>query len=217
MEARHFAAATGYNVVAFLPGSHAVLGEECLVLGAHLDHCGRHLGILFPGADDNASGSAVVMEVARAFAASGLRPKRTVAFVLFGGEEMGLLGSSAFASRPPQPLQKIATMFNFDMEGAGDRAFVSWSAGASEIRASVEEADRRLGLVSGTREIQSVGVRSSDFAPFFLKGIPCAGFYSNGPHLHYHQAGDTIFRINPDILGAISRLALLSSWHWTER
>lgn len=217
VEARHAPQAVGYNVVGYLPGSDPALRDQCVVLGAHFDGCGRHLGILFPGADDNASGSAVVMEVARALAASGPRPRRPWAFVLFGGEEMGLLGSSHFAAHLPAPFRKVDAMFNLDMEGEGDRAFASCSAAPAALRQAIENAGQRLGILAGIREILEVGVRSSDFAPFFLQGVPVAGFYSNGPHLAYHQAGDSIFRINPDILAAIARLTLLSAWYWDGR
>lgn len=217
VEARFFPAAVGRNIVGFLPGSDPALAGECVVLGAHFDGCGRHLGILFPGADDNASGSAVVMEIARALAASGLRPRRSLAFVLFGGEEMGLLGSNHFAAHLPAPFRRVDAMFNLDMEGEGDRAFASYSAEPAALRQAIERSDARLRILSGSRELREVGVRSSDFAPFFLQGVPCAAFYSSGPHLAYHQAGDTIFRINPDILGAIARLTLLSAWDWADR
>ena len=217
VEARHFPAAAGFNIAGYLPGSDPALAGECIVLGAHFDGCGRHLGILFPGADDNASGSAVVMEVARAMAASGLRLRRPVAFVLFGGEEIGLLGASHFAAQLPAPFRRVDAMFNLDMEGEGDRAFAAFSAVPAALRQAIERADARLRILSGSREIREVGVRSSDFAPFFLQGVPCAGFFSNGPHLAYHQAGDSILRINPDILAAVARLALLSAWHWDGR
>jgi hypothetical protein len=217
VQARHFSAGTGFNAVAYLPGSDPELQGECVVLGAHLDGCGSPLGILFPGADDNASGSAVVMEAARAFAASGLRPRRTLVFVLFGGEEMGLLGSRHFAAHVPAPFARISAMFNLDMEGAGDRAFAQFSAEPPALKESIARADSLLHILSGSGTIREVGVRSSDFAPFFLQGIPCAAFYSNGPHLGYHQAGDSIFRINPDILGRITQLTMLSAWFWAER
>jgi hypothetical protein len=217
VQARYFPDGNGYNVIAYLPGSDPQLRDECLVLGAHLDGCGRHLGILFAGADDNASGSAVVMEAARAFAVSGLRPRRTLVFVLFGGEEMGLLGSVHFAAHVPAPLKKIGAMFNLDMEGEGARAFAQFSAGSPELQQAIEKADGFLGILEGSGTIREVGVRSSDFAPFFMQGIPCAAFYANGPHLHYHAAGDTIFRINPDILAAVTRLTLLGAWSWADR
>ena len=217
VEARHFADGKGYNVVGYLPGSDPRRKGECVVLGAHLDGCGRHLGIVFPGADDNASGSAVVMEIARAFAVSGLRPRRTLVFVLFGGEEMGLLGSRYYAAHAPVPLKKIDAMFNFDMEGEGSRAFAQFSPKPAALKEAIDKADGFVRLISGSRPIQEVGVRSSDFAPFFLQGAPCAAFYSNGPHLHYHEEGDSIYRINPEIMGEISRLAFLSVWFWAER
>ena len=65
--------------------------------------------------------------------------------------------------------------------------------------------------------IQGVDARGSDHAPFFAKGIPVAAFFSNGPHLHYHQTGDTIFRINPDIMASIARLAFLAAFEWADR
>ena len=217
VEARHFADGSGSNVVAYIQGSDPRLREEYVVLGAHLDGCGRHLGILFPGADDNASGCAVVMEVARAFTAARIRPRRSIAFVLFGGEEMGLLGARHFAQHLPAPIKKISAMFNFDMEGEGDRAWVQLSQEPAALKADIEKADASVQIMAGSSFFKGVGVRSSDFAPFFLQGIPCAAFYSNGPHLHYHAAGDSIFRINPEILGAIGRLAFLSTWFWAER
>jgi len=215
--ARHFADGIGYNVVAYLQGSDPRLRDEYVILGAHLDGCGRHLDILFPGADDNASGSAVVMAIARAFSAARIRPRRSMLFVLFGGEEMGLLGSNHFAQHLPAPIKKISAMFNFDMEGEGDRAFVQFSQEPAALKADIERADASVQIIGGSAFFKGVGVRSSDFAPFYLQGIPCAAFYSNGPHLHYHTGGDTIFRINPDIMGAIGRLAFLSTWFWAER
>jgi hypothetical protein len=217
VESRHFAEGIGYNVVAYIQGSDPRLRDEYVVLGAHLDHCGRHLDILFPGADDNASGSAVVMEIARVFSVARLRPRRSVVFVLFGGEEMGLLGSNHFAGNLPAPIRKISAMFNFDMEGEGDRAYVQCSQEPADLKADILKADASVQIMAGSSFFKGVGVRSSDFAPFYLQGVPCAAFYSNGPHLHYHANGDSIFRINPDILGAIGRLAFLSTWYWAER
>jgi hypothetical protein len=96
---RHFAEGIGYNVAAYFEGSDPQLRKECLLIGAHLDHCGLQLGLLYPGADDNASGSSVVLGVARAFSKLKRKPKRSVLFVLFGGEEMGIMGSEYFARR----------------------------------------------------------------------------------------------------------------------
>lgn len=99
VSSRHFPYGVGYNIVGTVEGSDLKLKKECLVVGGHFDHCGSHLGLLFAGADDNASGSAVVMEIAEAFSKLSRKPKRSVVFVLFGGEEMGLMGSNYFADQ----------------------------------------------------------------------------------------------------------------------
>ncbi len=211
VESRHFPDGIGYNVVGIVPGSDPGLSKECLVIGGHFDHNGRHMGLLFPGADDNASGSAVVMEIAEAFAKLTKKPRRTVIFVLFGGEEKGLMGSEYFVGHLPPGFDKVNTMFNFDMVGEGDRAGIGYSADSPELKELLEEADTHVKTLRGAYPIRGVGVRGSDHAPFFQKGIPCVSFHSNGPHLYYHQTGDTIYRINPDIMADIGRLAFLAA------
>jgi hypothetical protein len=214
---RHFPDGVGYNVAAFVEGSDPKLRGECIVIGGHYDHCGSHMGLIFPGANDNASGSAVVMELAEAYSKLRERPKRSVVFALFGGEEMGLAGSTHFAEHLPAGFAKVTGMFNFDMVGEGDGASCSYTSDPPELRAALEEAGRRVGNLRRSREIKHVGVRSSDFAPFFLRGAPCVACFSNGPHLAYHETGDTIYRINPDILADIARIGFLASYEWANR
>lgn len=200
-------AGIGYNVAGWVEGSDPVLRREVVVLGAHFDACGEHLGLLFPGADDNGSGSSVVMGAAKAAAMLGRKPKRSLLFVLFGGEEKGLQGSSYFAAHMPKPFEKVAAMFNFDMEGEGDRAGAAITADPATLKTAILHADEKSGTLADTRVMDPPGVRGSDFAPFFNLGVPCASFWSNGPHIEYHTSGDTIYRINPDILADIARLA----------
>jgi len=217
VESRHFPKAVGYNVVAYVEGSDPKLRGECVVVGGHLDHCGRHMGLLFPGADDNASGSATVMEVARAYAALGHKPKRSVAFVLFGGEELGLQGSTYFVDHVPAPFGKVDAMFNFDMTGEGDGLGGAVSAEPAAFKTALEDADKSVKIIRGLGVIREVGVRGSDFAPFFLKGITAASLGSNGPHIAYHQTGDTIYRINPEIMADAAKVAFLASYLWANR
>lgn len=217
VEARHFSDGEGYNIVGYVEGSNPILKKECVVIGGHFDHCGLHMGLLFAGADDNASGSAVVMEIAEAFSKLKKRPKRSVVFVLFGGEEMGLMGSTHFAENLPSPFEKTDAMFNFDMVGEGEGTICVHSPEPPEFKNVFEGADKHTKIIRRTAVIRGIGVRSSDFAPFFLKGATCAAFFSNGPHLHYHQTGDTIYRINPDIMADIARLAFLSAFTWADR
>ena len=128
-------------------------------------------------------------------------------FVLFGGEEKGLQGSTYFAGRMPGSFSKVAAMFNFDMEGEGDKAGAAISAVPETLKTAILLADEKSRTLAGTWAMTPPGVRGSDFAPFFNQGIPCASFWSNGPHIEYHTRGDTIYRINPDILADIARLA----------
>jgi hypothetical protein len=200
-------AGVGYNVAAWVEGSDPELRREVVVLGAHYDGCGEHLGLLFPGANDNASGSSVVLGAAKAAALLGEKPKRSLLFVLFGGEEKGLQGSTWFAEHMPGSIDKVVAMFNFDMEGEGAKALAAISAVPETLKSTILRADEKSKTLAETMVMNPPGVRGSDFAPFFNKGIPCASFWSNGPHIEYHTIGDTIYRINPDILADIARLA----------
>lgn len=206
VKSRHVPVGTGYNVAGWLEGADPSLRGEYVVVGAHADHCGTHAGIRFPGANDNASGTAAVMEIARLFTHDPNRPARSVAFVLFGGEEAGLKGSEYFVSRLSDYPGKAAAMINFDMVGAGDGMNCGYSGAVPALETIVREADAQVGTLRSVRAIRGLGVRGSDYAPFFARGIPCVSFASNGPHLEYHMAGDTIYRINPDILADAARL-----------
>ena len=200
-------AGTGYNVAGWVEGSDPGLRREVVVVGAHFDGCGEHMGLLFPGANDNASGSGVVLAAARAAAALRVKPRRSLLFVLFGGEEKGLQGSNWFVGHLPSAFDRVAAMFNLDMEGEGDRAGVAVSAVPETLKAAILRADEGSQTLAATRVLNPPGVRGSDFAPFYLQGVPCASFWSNGPHIEYHTVGDTIYRLNPDILADICRLA----------
>jgi len=214
---RHFPQAVGYNIVGYIEGSDARLRRECVVIGGHFDHTGAHMGLLFPGADDNASGSATSMEAGKAFAALVRKPKRSVVIALFGGEELGLQGSTWFVDHVPGPFDKVTGMLNFDMTGEGDGLWGAVAAEPAEFKKALEEADRSVKILRGLGTIRGVGVRGSDFAPFFLKGIAAASLGSNGPHLAYHQTGDTIYRINPDIVADAAKLAFLAGFAWADR
>jgi hypothetical protein len=217
VDSEYFPGAVGYNVAGYVEGSDPVLKKQCLIIGGHFDHCGLHMGCHFSGANDNASGSAAVMEIAEAFSELKKKSKRSVMFVLFGGEEMGLMGSYYFADHLPTQFEAVDAMFNFDMVGEGDGTIVGIQPDSPEFMQALEEADRHVHTLKKTFFIREVGVRSSDYAPFFLKGARCMSFFSNGPHLHYHKTGDTIYRINPDILADISTLAFLTGFAWADR
>jgi hypothetical protein len=108
------------NVLASLPGNDPDLTQEILLIGAHRDHFGQQAGLIFPGADDNASGTAVMLEIARALAKANARGKRTIVFASFSGEEQGLVGSRLYLERPIVPIGATKAMINIDHTGIGN-------------------------------------------------------------------------------------------------
>ncbi|MEP6492698.1 MAG: M28 family peptidase [bacterium] len=188
------------NVFAVLPGRDPALRGEYIVVGAHFDHLGNSTdGALDPdshavrrGADDNASGTAAVMELARLFAHAPAR--RSIIFVNFSGEEEGLLGSSYFADHSPVPIDSIYTMLNFDMVGRlrNDKLIVYGIATATEFPALLDSANSATHLrIAG----QGDGFGPSDHSSFYAKNIPVLHFFTD-LHDDYHRATDTPEKIN---------------------
>ena len=193
------------NVVGLLPGTDPVLKDEYLVLGAHLDHVGTQGGtLLFPGANDNASGSAAVLEMAEAFVHGGVEPRRTVIFVLFSGEEQGLIGSKAYAENPARPLDKTVAMFNLDCVAHGDSISAGNGKSAPVLHRLVKDldADHANLTVAGTW-----GGGGADAAPFHDRGVPAVYFASRHSYTHLHLASDTVETLNPDLYRELTRLA----------
>jgi hypothetical protein len=217
VESTHVAEGTGYNVIGVIPGSDPALSREYIVVGGHADHTGTLGSLLFPGANDNASGTAVAMEIGRVLAAMPARPKRTVVVALFGGEEMGLKGSEYLAAHLPPALGTCVGMVNFDMVGEGDGMHAGYSPEPAPMKQALDAADGKAKVLKGSSPIVGMGVQGSDHGPFMTRGIPVISFSSNGPHLSYHAAGDTIYRVNPEMLGAAARLGFLSVVHLASR
>jgi len=212
--------APAYNVVAVLPGSDPKLKDEFVVIGSHLDHLGRPDGVIRPGADDDGSGSTGVLAVSRAFAKNPIKPRRSILFVTFCGEEMGLLGSSFFARNPPIPLASIVSELQMDMIGRDEEESVEGNAGekAEDNRNSLHLIGTKkmsmdlheLCLAANTKhagfdlEWDEEGMFSrSDHANFARKGVPVAFFFT-GLHHDYHATTDTVDRINFPKLGRVA-------------
>ena len=198
----------GFNVVALLPGRDKKLAGEYVVVGAHLDHVGSWPA-LCPGADDNASGAAALLEVARAAAKAKDRPRRTLAFVWFGGEELGLLGATQFARHPPEGLRYCTAVLNMDMVGAGTGAYVSGGKNFPEIYNALESARDHyapeMTLVAG----ESSGEPRADHGPFQALGVRAVSLFgSGGSHHGYHTPGDTLYFITPKTMEAVGRTVL---------
>ena len=199
------------NVVALVPGRDPALAGQYVVIGAHFDHLGRStIGAMDPeagsairnGADDNASGTAAVLELARLLSATPTR--RSVIFASFSGEELGLLGSQWFVEHSPVPLDRVTAMINFDMVGRlkNDRLIVYGVNTATEMPALVQAAN-----VSPAFDLKAVGdgYGPSDQSSFYAKGIPVLHFFTD-LHDDYHRATDDADKI--DSVGAARVVAM---------
>ncbi|MBI4902562.1 MAG: M28 family peptidase [Acidobacteria bacterium] len=187
------------NIVGMIPGE----SDEYVIIGAHYDHLGlgdQHslapslIGKIHPGADDNASGSAGLLELARYF---GARPKmkRGLLFLSFAGEELGLLGSAYYAEHPTLPLDKAVAMINMDMIGrpANGRIFVNGTGTGSNLKAIIDKAASSTDLKVDLAEKSGYG--SSDHTSFTAKQVPVIFFFS-GLHADYHKPSDTWDKID---------------------
>jgi hypothetical protein len=205
------------NVVGVLEGSDPALRNEVVVIGAHYDHVGflkNHApgeDYIFNGADDNASGTSAVMAIASAFHARMERPRRTVLFIFFAGEEKGLFGSQAYAGHPLYPMDSTVAMINLDMVGRGnmDTLFVCGISRSPDMIRINEEENRSIGftLVYG----QESFLGRSDQASFLKKHVPVI-FLNTGEHPDYHKVSDEVSRINFDKAARVARLGFLNAW-----
>ncbi|MCX6281037.1 MAG: M20/M25/M40 family metallo-hydrolase [Bacteroidetes bacterium] len=188
------------NVVALLEGSDPVLKDEYLVIGGHYDHLGfggpgsgsrvPDTNAIHNGADDNASGTAMVMELAKALGPQKTKLKRSILFIAFSGEEMGLLGSKYFVNNPVADLKKIKAMFNFDMVGRFDKEKNSISISGTGTSAEGDSILRvfEKGLTFMVTHSPD-GYGPSDHASFYSSNIPVF-FFTTGVHMDYHTPAD---------------------------
>lgn len=197
------------NVVGVLEGSDPKMKNEFLIIGAHLDHVGSQAGEIYaPGANDNSSGSAAVLEIAEAFVKENIRPKRSVIFVLFASEELGLIGSKYFVDHSPVPLDKIIAMINLDCVGYGDSLQVGNGKSAPMLWRVAQKQDSLITkmMVEGTWN-----GGGADAGPFHEKGIPAAYFVTTNSYAHLHYMTDTPETLNKTLFVKITNLAFLTA------
>lgn len=201
---------TTSNVIGVLPGTDPAVRDQAIVIGAHYDHLGRggeasmapdQHGQVHHGADDNASGTAVVMALARAFAAAGGAP-RTLVFAAFGAEELGLLGSAEYVKRPAIPMDRTVLMVNLDMVGRlrDGRLYIGGIDSGVGLRAIVNRATADLPLSPALSESP---YGPSDHTSFYVAGRPVT-FFTTGAHGDYHRPSDTWDRINAPGLATVA-------------
>ncbi|MER3413120.1 MAG: hypothetical protein C4341_02555 [Armatimonadota bacterium] len=215
------------NVVGLLEGSDPILKEEVVGLGAHLDHLGRQGDVIYYGADDDASGSTALLAVAKALVSNPTRPKRSILFMAFCGEEMGLIGSRYYTDHPLIPTEKMICHLQMDMVGRNEESsqepaaenvdtihLVGSKRLSSELHALVLAMNR---YVNFRFEYDEEDVFSrSDHVNFHNKGIPVA-FLFDGFHPDYHQPTDTVDKINLDKIANAARLFYLVAFEAANR
>lgn len=199
------------NVLAMLPGSDSQLQDEVVIVGAHYDHLGIRNGRVYYGADDNASGTAGLLEIAEAFSEMPERPRRSVLFAAFSAEELGLLGSEYYVENPSFPLHKTVAMINLDMIGRNEDNTVSviGSNRSRQIHELNIAANEEIGLnfvFDGERYFNR-----SDQANFAKYSIPVI-FYNTNTHEDYHRPSDVPEKIVAEKMTRIARLAFLVAW-----
>jgi len=195
------------NCVGLLEGSDDRLKDEIIIIGGHHDHVGKKGqknggqagGVIgndeiWNGADDNASGTSTVMAVAKAFGEGNIRPKRSILFMTFSGEELGLLGSRHYAKNPILPLEKTVAMINLDMVGRNPNVAVGISGISSfsdsdVIKDLLEKEISRTGLKANIQDGISGFWLASDQASFTAKDVPALFFFAGG-HKDYHRVTD---------------------------
>jgi len=235
----------GTNVVGFIEGSDPKLKDEVIVIGGHLDHLGRFEDYIFNGADDDGSGSVGVMNAARAFAMNPQKPKRTVVFCLWAGEEQGLLGSRYYTMSPAFPIEKTVAYLNLDMisrpytqQTMASAARMFNFPGGQDLMKKVKPAnflpisftakggfadviravDQYVGLDVFLRESsgQERGGGGSDHSSFAAVNVPWL-FAIAAMTEDYHQTSDSVEKVSGDLIEKISRLTYAAAYTMADK
>ncbi len=233
----------GFNVIGKLEGSDPALRPEAILLGAHMDHLGMPNGVLHPGVDDNASGVAALLELARSLAATPVRPRRTLLFAFWTGEEEGKFGSGHYTRQPRWPLATTKTYLNLDMIGhpstPAELQTLAADSGLKDPKVFFEGLDpahfAEPGLSSAHRELGPVLAQAgrgtgmslhldwtdgrnggSDYRDFARRHVPFVRFF--GSYFpDYHKPGDTLEKLDPQQVKRMARLVLATAWLLADR
>jgi hypothetical protein len=224
---------TDPNVLGLLEGSD--LKDEIIVIGGHYDHDGKSAnGTIFPGADDNASGTTAVLELARAFSQAkteGNGPRRSILFITYAAEEKGLLGSKYYTENPIFPLSNTVTCINIDMIGRIDNKHLNGNhnyihaIGADKLSSELAAINKEANAKSSQLELDLMYddpkdpmrlYYRSDHYNFAKKGIPSI-FYFSGLHPHYHTPDDTVDKIDFPIMVKREKFIFQTAWDVANR
>jgi hypothetical protein len=210
LKGKKFSDGKGKNVIAKITGTDPLLKNQYIVIGAHFDHLGVTNGQIYNGAEDNASGSAVVMEVARLMKEHNIQTKRTVIFCLWTAEELGLVGSRFWVKNPTDSVKmdQVVTYFNMDMVGLGDQINAPGALNFPSIWEVIKrDQDQEVFDVVKAKE---GGPGGSDHSAFIELGIEALALMTGGSggHPDYHDTGDDVKKLNSEILSKTGKFVL---------
>ncbi|GAB1451490.1 M28 family metallopeptidase [Draconibacterium sp.] len=210
---KYFPDAKACNVVGLIEGSDPVLKNEVIIIGGHLDGQGSMGDVIFPSALDNASGVADILGAAKALAQSEVKPKRSVLFILIGGEECGLYGSEHYAKNPLFPIEKTKLMINLDMVGNGTGFYLGAAKSFPELFNHFEAANDNFihRDMKSSEWRKNYGRPRSDASNFENVGIPTFSFYTQNSvfPVFYHHPLDKTDVLTPEIMEDAAKLLYL--------
>ena len=203
------------NVVMMLPGEDDSLKNEYIIIGAHFDHLGKggkgsssmkqDTIAIHPGADDNASGIGMMLEIAEKFALTKGSHPRSIICIAFSGEEKGLLGSKYFVNNPGIDMSKIDAMINLDMVGRLQESNILQISGIGTSPGFVDIVNMLNDTSSIKLALSEAGYGPSDHSSFYSKNVPVL-FFTTGAHTDYHKPSDTYDMINYEGMVKVSAL-----------
>ncbi len=205
-----------WNIVGYLPGTDPELKDEVIVIGAHYDHLGKSGSRIYNGADDNGSGTVAVMEVAEAFSTIKDQLKRTIVFIAFSGEEIGLVGSGYYTRNPLFSMSDTIYMVNLDMVGWLRNKNLKFLGGGSStyMRNLINLVSERYPGINPY--ITSSAGGGSDHVPFIRANVPSVFLHSGSTDV-YHTPSDTVEKVNYDGLTEITKVAFEMVWRINEK
>ncbi|MCL5019986.1 MAG: M28 family peptidase [Patescibacteria group bacterium] len=213
-----FSSKDSRNVIGMIEGADSLLKKEYVVFTAHYDHIGKIGNEIYNGADDNASGSAALLEIAEAFSLNPVKPRRSILFLHVSAEEKGLLGSKYYVANPSYPMDKTIACINLDMISRNELDslyIIGDDLISSDLRRIIEEANSYIGLSFGheynrLNDPNMYFFRSDQYS-FAMYGIPSV-FYFTGPHADYHKSTDEVEKVDTKKAARVTRLAFLTGW-----
>ncbi|MFC1563923.1 M28 family peptidase [candidate division KSB1 bacterium] len=206
----HHPDGTGYNVIGKIEGSDPVMKNEIIMFGGHLDHLGACYDIM-PGANDNASAVAIMMEIADKIMQCSIKPRRTIVFNFFGAEEQAVAGSKYYLEHPVYPLEKTVGLINIDGAGCGERLGATAGRNFPSFMSYFEKYNEKyIHRQLRSNFFGNLARPRLDAARFMWKDIPSLTFNSSGANTHYHTPGDNIDIINEEIMEDLAQLLFIA-------